>query len=106
MLRFNVIVALIALLSASGFAVGSEEPAFTIDATKQTMRPPPGRGPFPGSATPGHSADFPMRLDIEFPTTKVATRGSVRADFTLTNVGTEPVKLPCSVVLLLEPNIS
>src|SRR2546427_13217321 len=100
MWRFNVIVALAALLFASAILTGSDQSAFTIDATKQTMRPPRHRGPFPGSATPGHSAGFPMRLDMEFPTTKVASQGSVLVDFMLTNVGSEPVKLPCSVVLL------
>lgn len=105
MLRFNVIVALIALLSASEFAVGSEELAITIDATKQTMRPPRGRGPFPGSPTPGHSDGFPIGLEIEFPTVKVASQGSVLVDFVLRNVGTQPIKLPCSAALIPNPNV-
>jgi hypothetical protein len=104
-MRALKLILVVTVLLSPELAVAKEQPAFTIDATKQTMRPPRGRGPFPGSATPGHSYGFPIRLDLEFPSTKVASQGSVLVDFLLTNVGTEPVKLPCSTALLAKPDI-
>jgi hypothetical protein len=99
------LILMVTVLLSPEVAVTKEQPTFTIDATKQTMRPPRGRGPFPGSATPGHSAGFPIRLEMEFPTTKVASQRSVLIDFILTNLAPDPVKLPCSAVLIPNPNI-
>jgi predicted alpha-1,6-mannanase (GH76 family) len=80
----------------------AEEPqhALAIDATKQ-FAPPRGRGPFPGSALPGHSTGFPIRLDL-IATGKREPDGTSLIDFMITNIGAEPIKLPLS----LDGNIS
>ena len=69
----------------------------TIDATKQPSPPARGRGPFPGSATPGHSAGLPIRLELSIPTGELRPDGTTLVDFVITNVGTEPITLPSSV---------
>jgi hypothetical protein len=69
----------------------------TIDATKQPSPPARGRGPFPGSATPGHSAGLPIRLELLIPTGELRADGTILVDFMITNVGTEPITLPSSV---------
>jgi hypothetical protein len=99
MQRLNLLLALAALLSPGAISAALAQDVLTVDATNQTMRPPRGRGPFPGSATPGHSDSFPIRLELQFPTSEITPRGSVLVDFIMTNVGAEPIKLPCSVSL-------
>jgi hypothetical protein len=94
MQRLNLLLALAALLSPGAISAALAQDVLTLDATKQTMRPPRGRGPFPGSATPGHSDGFPIRLELQFST---PDKGSALLDFIMTNIGTEPIKLPCSV---------
>jgi hypothetical protein len=75
-------------------AAGTAPPAMyelTIDATNQPGSPVRGRGPFPGSALPGHSAGLPVRLDL------VAPNGTTLVDFIITNIGTQPIGLPISL---------
>jgi predicted alpha-1,6-mannanase (GH76 family) len=67
----------------------------TIDATRQ-FGPPPERGPVPGSATPGHSAGFPIRLDL-IASGKREPDGTSLIDFAITNIGAEPIQLPVSL---------
>ena len=66
MQRLNLLVVLAALLFPGAILAGLAQDVLTLDATKQTMRPPRGRGPFPASATPGHSDGFPIRLQLQF----------------------------------------
>jgi hypothetical protein len=100
MQRLNLLVVLAALLSSGAILAGLAQDVSTLDATKQMMRPPRGRGPFPASTTPGHSGGFPIRLQLQFASTSdVPLQGPVLVDFIMTNVGAEPIKLPCSVAL-------
>jgi len=68
-----------------------------IDATDEPSTPPRGRGPFPGSASPGHSPGLPIRLELRIPDGRLRSDGAVRVDFLITNVGTERLTLPVSV---------
>ena len=68
-----------------------------IDASHQPSPPARGRGPFPGSSEPGHSAGFPIRLTVEIPDGKLQQDGSVSIDFILTNVGNTRLSLPSCV---------
>src|SRR5262245_12561341 len=70
---------------------------FSVDATKQPAPPVRERGPFPGSPTPGHSGNLPVRLELSFPTGDLRTDGTTRVDFVITNIGPEPIILPSSV---------
>jgi hypothetical protein len=100
MQRLNLLVFLAGLLANGAILAGYAQDVLTLDATKQTMRPPRGRGPFPGSATPGHSDGFPIRLELQFTDTgNVQLQGPVLVDFVMTNIGAEQIKLPCSVAL-------
>jgi hypothetical protein len=92
-------LAIAALLFSGAFCVGFAEDQQTIDTTAQEMRPPRGRGPFPGSASSGHSAGLPIRLELLIPTGELQPDGTTRVDFIITNIGTEPIKLPSSVAL-------
>jgi len=80
-----------------GFVVAAQDDPLIIDARAQPSPPPRGRGPFPGSTSPGHSAGLPIRLDLLIPTTELRPDGTVLVDFVITNVGTEPISLPSSV---------
>jgi hypothetical protein len=95
--RSKLLVALVALLCSGVILVGSAQDELTIDATKQPSPPARGRGPFPGSTAPGHSAGLPIRLDLLIPTGELRPDGTVLVDFMITNVGTEPITLPSSV---------
>ncbi|MGD0224913.1 MAG: hypothetical protein ABSF71_21500 [Terriglobia bacterium] len=91
---------LLILLVVSGLSVGfvtAAQDLLTIDATKQMSPPPPGRRPSPGSASPGHSAGLPIRLELLVPATALRPDGTMLVDFVITNVGTEPIRLPSSV---------
>jgi len=74
-----------------------------IDVTKQQSRPLRGAGPFPGSSTPGHSAGLPIRLELLMPNRELRPNGTTTIDFIITNISTEPIKLPSSAVLLSSP---
>ncbi len=105
MQRLNLLLALAALLSPGAISAALAQDVLALDATKQLMRPPRGRGPFPGSATPGHSDGFPIRLELQFSSSEITPQGSLLVDFIMTNLGAEPVKFPCSVVLFPDPDI-
>jgi hypothetical protein len=79
-----------------GLVVAAQDPLI-VDATAQPSPPLRGRGPFPGSASPGHSAGLPIRLDLLIPTTELRPDGTALVDFVITNVRTEPITLPSSV---------
>ena len=70
---------------------------FTIDATHQPVPASRGMGPLPGSNHPGHSAGFPIVLDLVIGTAQLGEGGRGFVDFVITNVGHEPITLPVSV---------
>src|SRR5713101_5487113 len=92
--RSKLLVALVALLCPGVILVGSAQDELTIDATKQPSPPARGRGPFPGSTAPGHSAGLPIRLELLIPTGELRPDGTVLVDFMITNIETEPIMLP------------
>lgn len=71
-----------------------------IDATPHMERPSRGRGPFPGSVRSGHSPGLPIRLEFQIPTRELRPDGTTLIDFIITNIGTEPIKLPTSVAFV------
>jgi hypothetical protein len=97
--RFNSFLAIFTLFYSSAFLVGDALDQQTIDATAQVLRPPPGRGPFPGFASPGHSAGLPIRLELRIPTGQLRPNGSTLIDFVIANIGTETIKLPSSIAM-------
>ena len=68
-----------------------------MDATTQPSRPPRGRGPFPGSAFPGHSSGLPVRLASSVRSSALRPDGTLEADFVITNLSTKSLRLPSSV---------
>jgi len=86
-----------ALLLCVAIVVGRAQDQFSVDATRQPLPPARGRGPFPGSATAGHSADLPIRLDLLIPIGELKADGTVPIDFRITNIGSELIKLPVSI---------
>jgi len=97
MKRCKVIVACFGFYCACTTLGGESHCQFTLDATHQPAPPSRGQGPFPRSALPGHSAGFPVRLDLVVGTGKLERDGTKLIDFVITNVGDEPLKLPVSV---------
>jgi hypothetical protein len=95
--RWKGIVACFGLYCACTTLCGESHCQFTLDATRQPAPPLRGQGPFPGSALPGHSAGFPVRLDLVVGTGKLERDGTKLIDFVITNIGDEPIKLPVSV---------
>jgi hypothetical protein len=96
--RLKLFAGLMALLFASvSLLSGQLRDQVTVDATRQLAPPMRGRGPFPGSATPGHSADLPIRLDLVIPTGELTPDGTVLIDFRITNIGSELITLPVSI---------
>jgi len=93
----KLLVALVALCCPGVIIVGSAQDRLNIDATRQTSPPSRGRGPFPGSANSGHSAGLPIQLEIQIPTGELRPDGTTLVDFIITNVGTEPIRLPAAV---------
>jgi hypothetical protein len=93
----KLVVTLFALLCLGGVLVRAAQEQLSIDATEQPSPPARGRGPCPGSATPGHSAGLPIRLELLSPTAKLRSDHTVLVDFIITNVGSEPLTLPVSV---------
>jgi hypothetical protein len=92
----------LAALSCPGIMlVGSAQNQFAIDATRQLPPPPRSRGPFPGSAVPGHSPGLPIQLELQIPTGEQRPDGTTLVDFVITNVGPDLLPLPASV----DPNI-
>jgi hypothetical protein len=99
--RLMLLVTLFALLSPGWAQVTATQYQLTIDATKQPSPPARGRGPWPGSSSPGHSADLPIQIDLLVPTGELRPDGIVLGttpvDFVITNIGTKPITLPISV---------
>jgi hypothetical protein len=81
--------------------LGASQSGLTLDATNQPSPPARGRGPFPGSTSPGHSAGLPIQLELAVPNGELRPDGSMLIDFVITNVGAEPIDLPSSAI----PNI-
>jgi hypothetical protein len=94
--RWKVIVSF-GLCCACTTLCGESRCQPALDATRQPAPPSRGRGPFPGSALPGHSAGFPVRLDLMVGTGKLEGDGTKTIDFVITNIGDEPINLPVSV---------
>jgi hypothetical protein len=77
--------------------------ALDIAVPRLSSRPARGRGPFPGSASPGHSVGLPIQLQLQIPVPELRQDGTTVVDFAITNVGTEPLKLPSSVAMFDSP---
>src|ERR1700739_2082700 len=95
----KLLLATFALFASGVFILSSAQDESTIDATAQRQRPPRGRGPFPGSASPGYSAVLPIRLQLLIPSGEMRSDRKTFVDFVITNIGAEPIKLPCSFTL-------
>jgi len=85
------------LLSPGLILVGLAQHRLTIDASKQPSPPARGRGLFPGSIRPDHSARLPIRLELRIPNGPLQPNGTTFVDFVITNVGTETISLPSSI---------
>jgi hypothetical protein len=96
--QLNLRLGLVALLTL-GVTVHARAQDQIINATGQQGRPPRGRGPYPGSATPSHSAGLPIQIKLLIPSNDLRPDRSTLIDFLITNVGTDPIRLPSSVVL-------
>ena len=95
--RLKLLLPLAVLLSPGLILVGLAQGQLTIDASKQPAGPARGRGPFPGSSSPGHSAHLPIQLELQIPNGPLQPDGTTLVDFVITNVGTETIALPSSV---------
>jgi hypothetical protein len=96
--RLSVFVASVALscLCFGAVATVSPQVQFIIDATKQPSPPLRARGPFPGSAVPGHTTGLPVQLELFIPTGELQPDGTIMVDFIISNVGPAPITLPSS----------
>jgi len=100
MMRLNKTKALLVLIgftSLGGGLLASAGVQLTVDATKQLGGPPRGRGPFPGSDSPGHSAGLPVRLELVIRGGELSPDGTILIDFLITNLDSDPIGLPSSV---------
>jgi hypothetical protein len=94
--RAKILASLMALV-VTVIVAGRAQEQFSVDATRQPLPPTRGRGPFPGSATAGHSRDLPVRLDLLIPTGELRSDGTLLVNFRITNIGNEPISLPVSI---------
>jgi len=94
--RLHSIVAVFPLLFLCVILVATAQNQFTVDATMQPSPPPRARGPFPGSPSPGHSVNLPIRLELLFRTGDLRPDGTALVDFVITNVAPKPIILPSS----------
>jgi hypothetical protein len=111
MIRSTLILTLFVPFGLSlGFVIAVQDllsqDLLIIDASTQLSAPARGRGPFPGSNSPGHCINLPVRLALSFPSTELHPDQTLLVDFVITNVGTEAVRLPSSVNPNLEPRTS
>ncbi len=97
MRRLKLLLPLAVLLSPGLILVGLAQDQPLIDASKQPAPPARGRGPFPGSLSPGHSARLPIRLELRISNGPLRPDGTTLVDFVITNVGTEPIAIPSSL---------
>jgi hypothetical protein len=95
--RLKLLLPLVVLLSPGLILVGLAQDRLTVDASKQPSPPARGRGPSPGSISPGHSARLPIRLELRIPNGPLQPDGTTLVDFVITNVGTETIALPSSL---------
>ena len=95
--RWKVIVTCLGLYCASATLSGESHCQSTIDATHQPVSASRGLGPTPGSDLPGHSAGFPVRLDLALGTGNLEADGTKLIDFVITNTGGKPIKFPVSI---------
>lgn len=95
--RLKLFVTCFGLFCSVMILAGESRYELTIDATRQPSPPSRGRGPFPGSALPGHALGFPVRLDLVVASGKLESNGTALIDFIVTNIGAEPIRLPFSV---------
>jgi hypothetical protein len=95
--RLALLAVFFLLLCPSEVFVRAAQQQLTIDATQQPSPPARARAPFPGSATPGHSAGLPVRLELVVPNGKLRADRTILVDFIITNLGIAPLTLPCSV---------
>jgi hypothetical protein len=95
--RWKVILACLSLYCASATLSGESHCPSAIDAIHQPVSATRGLGPTPGSDLPGHSADFPIRLDLALGSGKLEADGTKLIDFVITNIGEKTIKLPVSI---------
>ena len=95
--RLKRLVPLVVLLSTGVILVALAQDQLTIDASKQPSPPARGRGPSPGSITPGHSASLPIRLELRIPGGPPEPDGTTFVDFVITNIGDKTIALPSSI---------
>jgi hypothetical protein len=95
--RLKLLLSMAVLLSPGLILVGVTQDLLKIDASKQPAPPARGRGPFPGSNSPGHSASLPIRLELQISNGPLQPDGTVLADFVITNIGTETIAVPSSL---------
>jgi hypothetical protein len=94
---WKVIVVCLGLYCAIANLYGESHCQSAIDATRQPISAPRGLGPAPRSDLPGHSAGFPVRLDLVLGTGLLEADGTKLIDFVITNIGGKPIKLPVSI---------
>jgi hypothetical protein len=95
--RSKFLLPLAVLLSPGLILVGLAQDQLTLDASEQPVPPARGRGPFPGSISPGHSAHLPIRLELRIPNGPLEPNGTTLIDFVITNIGTGTIALPVSL---------
>jgi len=94
---WKVIVICLGLHCSIANLYGESHCQSAIDATRQPVSAPRGLGPTPRSDLPGHSAGFPVRLDLVLGTGMMEADGTKLIDFVITNIGGKPIKLPVSI---------
>ena len=104
--RSKLLLTLPAAFCLSVGSVLAAQDLLVIDASTQFSSPVRGRGPFPGSASAGHSNNLPVRLALSVPTTELRPDRRLLVDFVITNVGTEAIRLPSSVNQNIEQRTS
>ena len=95
--RLKLLLAFTVLLSPGLILVGLAQDQLIIDASRQPSPPARGRGPFPGSPSPGHSADLPIRLELRISNGPLQPDGTTLVDFVITNTGDDVLLLPSSI---------
>jgi hypothetical protein len=95
--RLKLLLPFTVLLSPGLILVGLAQDQLIIDASKQPSPPARGRGPFPGSPSPGHSASLPIRLELRISKGPLQPDGTTLVDFVITNIGDDVISLPSSI---------
>jgi hypothetical protein len=95
--RLKLLLSMAVLVSPGLILVAPAQDVLKIDASKQPAPPARGRGPSPGSNSPGHSARLPIRLELQISNGPLQPDGTVLADFVITNIGTGAIAVPSSL---------